>query len=201
LGTGNRDGDVTYVPPNLDNPFKIQPYNIDGKVDFSQNTQALKVVYDNPNLRITSITTHRFYNLTSFGDGDFTSVDLFRINYTNKAERWTQEIRLQSPSKADRFRWILGGYFESGKQEIAPEKIQYMEIGAAGFGLPSAGIDRTTSSLDQNTYAVFGQVDYKPIEPLTLTAGLRHESFDNEKDMAKFSLMMPTNYRKILMLW
>jgi iron complex outermembrane recepter protein len=89
---------------------------------------------------------------------------------------------LQSPSNADRFRWILGGYLESRQTENVPEEIEYTETAAGAFGLPSAGKDITTSSLDQNTYAAFGQIDYKPVEPLTLTAGLRYESFNNEID-------------------
>lgn len=182
LGTGNRDGDAPYVPPDADNPFVTEPYNIDGTLDFSQNTQALKVAYDNPNFSLTSITSHRFYNLTSISDGDYTSTDLLRIKYVNEADQWTQEVRLQSPNNADRFRWILGGYLESRQTENIPEEIEYTETAAAAFGLPSAGSDRTTSSLDQNTYAAFGQIDYKPINPLTLTAGLRYESFDNEID-------------------
>ncbi|MEM0981731.1 MAG: TonB-dependent receptor, partial [Cyanobacteria bacterium P01_H01_bin.58] len=48
--------------------------------------------------------------------------------------------------------------------------------------LPFLGTDIGESTYDQTTYAGFAQLDYKPIEPLTLTAGLRYEYWKEELD-------------------
>lgn len=52
-------------------------------------------------------------------------------------------------------------------------------MGASLFGI-APGTDRIDGFYDQQTYAIFGQVDVKPIEALTLTAGLRYENFRDE---------------------
>jgi iron complex outermembrane receptor protein len=103
-------------------------------------------------------------------------LDLFRSNIDFSSTLWTQEIRLQSPENADRFTWLLGGYYESSAFDVGNDAFDYTALGATFFGLPAAGQDRVIADLSRTTYAVFGQVDYKPVEPLTLFAGLRFES-------------------------
>ncbi|MEO1297549.1 MAG: TonB-dependent receptor, partial [Cyanobacteria bacterium J06636_16] len=45
------------------------------------------------------------------------------------------------------------------------------------FGGPSVSV--TSAEIDEDTYAVFGQASYRPINALTLTAGLRYEVFNS----------------------
>jgi iron complex outermembrane receptor protein len=106
---------------------------------------------------------------------------LFRSNIDFNSTVWTQEIRFQSPEKADRFKWLLGGYYESRAFD-ANDAFDYTALGASLFGLAEAGQNRVIADQLRTTYAVFGQVDYKPIEPLTLFAGLRFESSNFEID-------------------
>ena len=47
------------------------------------------------------------------------------------------------------------------------------------ISVPLVILSVTSAVLDEQTYAVFGQASYRPVEPLTLTAGLRYEIFNS----------------------
>ncbi|WP_265276348.1 TonB-dependent siderophore receptor [Nostoc sp. KVJ3] len=175
IGSGNRDGDNTFVPLSQKNRFQTD-VNFPGSTDLSINTQSLRVAYDGPDLRLTSITAHSFTDFNYRADVDYTSDDLFRYDSGIKSTIWSQEIRLQSPEKSDRFRWLVGGYYQNRDLILDPQSLIYTPLGATTSGLPEPGTDNTSASYYQTTYAAFGQVDFKVIEPLTLTAGLRYES-------------------------
>ena len=76
----------------------------------------------------------------------------------------------------------MGGYYESRKFDVENDAFEYTDTGASFFGLPAAGQNRVTAEQSRNTYAVFGQIDYKPVEPLTLFAGLRYETSNFDLD-------------------
>lgn len=50
---------------------------------------------------------------------------------------------------------------------------------ATTLGFPE-GTDLTDARFNQTTYAAFGQIEFQPIQPLTLTAGLRYETFRDQ---------------------
>jgi iron complex outermembrane receptor protein len=168
------DGDSAFSIPSDPDPFKIRR-NLNGFNQVSTNAQALKIGYEGANLQATSITSRRFSNQDYETDGDVSPFPFARYINQFNSTFWTQEVRLQSPKTADRFRWLLGGYFESYEFNTLGDGFELTDLGAAAFGLPFPGTDRASGELRRNTYAVFGQVDYKPVEPLTLSAGLRYE--------------------------
>ncbi|NJL20324.1 MAG: TonB-dependent receptor [Leptolyngbyaceae cyanobacterium SM1_3_5] len=173
--TASREQDEAsvYVPIDQDDPFEIAR-NTDGSLDSSNSTQSLRVAYNGSNLRFTSITAHNFTDYGYIADGDDTIEDLgLSINELNQ-NIWSQEFRLQSPEEAERFRWLVGAYLQSRNFDI-DEAIEYTPQGATVFGLPIAGTDRAVADYDQSTYAAFAQVDFEPVDALTITAGLRYE--------------------------
>jgi iron complex outermembrane receptor protein len=170
------NGDPVFTRQDADNPFETFKA-VDGFVRLDNNTQALRIGYNGTGFRATSITSRRFSRQEVLaGDSFSPPLDLFRSNIDFSSTLWTQEIRLQSPENADRFTWLLGGYYESSAFDVGNDAFDYTALGATFFGLPAAGQDRVIADLSRTTYAVFGQVDYKPVEPLTLFAGLRFES-------------------------
>ncbi|BAZ70233.1 TonB-dependent receptor [Fischerella sp. NIES-4106] len=168
-------GNPTFVPRNSDDPFKSEQ-TVDGHARVSSDTQALKVNYDGTGFQFTSITARRFTNQDNFLGDNVPRRDFLRQIIGINSTVWSQEIRFQSPESADRLRWLLGGYYESREFNANNDTLEYTETGAAAFGLFSPGRDRVIAEQFRNTYAVFGQLDYKPIEPLTLFAGLRYEA-------------------------
>ena len=179
-GSRDEDGASVYVPIDQDDPFEVAR-DENGSLDLSTSTQSLRIAYDTSALRFTSITAHSFTDYGYIADGDDTIDDLgLSVNQLTQ-NIWSQEFRLQSPENAERLRWLVGAYYQSRNFDIQ-EDVDYTEEGAAVFELPIAGTDSVVSGYDQTTYAGFAQVDFQPIEPLTLTAGLRYEYWQDTLD-------------------
>ncbi|NEO32465.1 MAG: TonB-dependent receptor [Symploca sp. SIO3C6] len=169
-----RDG---ALPTNLlsSEPFEVEQ-NFDGFSDLNSNTQSIKLAYNNPGFRFTSITARRFSDQDYEQEVDITTADLFTQVVAIDSTVFTQEIRLQSPEDSEKFEWFLGSYFESRDFNVGAEGLR--------FGADSANprLDIRSAEIDETTFAVFGQASYRPIKALTLTAGLRYESFDSTLD-------------------
>lgn len=172
-GAQNQDGDFVSVPSTQRDPFRVER-NIRGSTDLSSNTQSLKIAYDGPAFRATSITSRNAIQWNYLSDGDYTADDLLRSQSSIDSTILSQEIRFQSPKTAERFRWLLGGYFQSRNLDIDPQSTTTTPLGAAAFG-GDVGTVGTIAKFDQTTYAIFGQIDFKLSDPLTLTTGLRYE--------------------------
>ncbi|MGJ5674592.1 MAG: TonB-dependent receptor domain-containing protein [Nostochopsis sp.] len=168
-------GNPTFVPRDSDDPFKSEQ-TVDGHARVSSDTQALKVNYNGSGFQVTSITARRFTNQDNFLGDNVPQRDYLRQIIDINSTVWSQEIRFQSPESANRLRWLLGGYYESREFNVVDDTLEYTETGAVAYGLSSPGRDRVSAEQFRNTNAVFGQLDYKPLEPLTLFAGLRYES-------------------------
>ncbi|MEA5549550.1 TonB-dependent receptor [Anabaena cylindrica UHCC 0172] len=173
-------GNPSFNLRNASDPFQIDQ-SVDGFARLSSNTQALKIGYDGAGFRATSITARRFTNQSNFLGDNFPQLDLLRQLIDINSTVWSQEFRVQSPENAGRFRWLLGGYYENRDFNVVNDTIERTATAAAIFGLPS-GRNRVLAEQSRNTYAVFGQVDYKLIDPLTLFAGLRYEAADSTLD-------------------
>ncbi|TAE55095.1 MAG: TonB-dependent receptor [Nostocales cyanobacterium] len=176
----NDNGNPTFSRQNAENPFQVSQ-EVDGFNRLSTNTQALKISYNGDGFRATSITTRRFSNQNTLVGDNFPG-DLLQQIIGINSTLWSQELRFQSPESADRLRWLLGGYYESRHFNVVDDTFKYTDAGAVAFGLPAPGNDRVSAEQNRHTYAIFGQIDYKPIAPLTLFAGWRYETADAELD-------------------
>lgn len=174
----NQDGDIPFVPVRQQDPF-ITARNFPASFDSSINTQSLRVAYEGANFRFTSISARNYSEIDYRNDIDNSLLDLQRNEFGVDSTIWSQELRLQSPTTADRFQWLLGGYFQSRSFNIDPSATETTPTGTEILRLPT-GRSKTTAEFDQTTYAVFGQIEFQPIDSLTLTAGLRYEKNQDE---------------------
>ncbi|MGD1936105.1 MAG: TonB-dependent receptor domain-containing protein [Cyanophyceae cyanobacterium] len=160
-----RDDASVYVGVDQDDPFEVSRSD-NGKFDLDTTTQSLRVSYAGDKVRFTSITSYSDtdYAYNSVSD-DFGSVTI--SDYDQSI--FNQELRLQSSDPADPLQWIVGAFFQD----------RYLRIGDS-LDLPPTGTDIGEATYDQTTYAGFAQVDYSPIEALTLTAGLRYEYWQED---------------------
>jgi iron complex outermembrane receptor protein len=179
-GGRNRDGDNTFVPFSQADPF-VSRSNIPGSLDVVLNTQSLKATYEGSGFTFTSITARNQTDLDYTQDTDYTSDDLLRSRSKIPSTIWSQEFRFQSPSTAKKWRWQAGGYFQARSLDL-DLSTEFTPL-VAPLGFP-VGLSRTNAEFDQRTYAVFGQVDYQPLEALTLTAGLRYERFWDQLNLS-----------------
>lgn len=195
--SGDDDGAPIFVPFESSSPFSID-HDFDGFYESNSNAQALRVTYTTPQVEAISITSRRYSFQDSQLDADATSADLIRRLAAFDATVWSQELQVQSPGTSGAFNWLLGGYYESNQFDADGTGILFSPLAAAQFGLPVAGFNRTDYELDRETYAVFGQLKYQPIAPLTLTAGLRYEASTSRLnrqsrfEVADSSLVIPT---------
>jgi iron complex outermembrane receptor protein len=170
------DGHPPFNKLNPDEPFEVdletEAYN-----HYNTNTQAFKVGYQGKGFRATSITARRFSEqefLFPGSTGATQTIDDINLRL------WTQELRFQSPESAKNFQWLLGAYYESQNYIVDDVRVDLP-------GLPKV---RRFGDDFRRTHAVFGQIDYKPIEPLTLSAGLRYESSNASLD-SSYDLVNP----------
>lgn len=162
------DGNPTYNRINPEDAFEVN-LETEGFNKLSTNTQAVKVGYDGEGFRATSITARRYSRQENVVPGSTGALQILDdINSTT----WTQELRFQSPETSERLQWLLGGYYESRDFKVDDARTDF----------PGFGRFRRFGDDSRTTYAVFGQVDYKPIEPLTVFAGLRYETSDASSD-------------------
>ncbi|VEP17566.1 conserved hypothetical protein [Hyella patelloides LEGE 07179] len=185
-----RDGGAPFIPLQRDDPFTTDQ-DVNGFNDFSANTQALKVSYSGAKVRFTSISSRRFSLVDQETDLDYTALDGGSVTNQFDSTIFSQELRLQSPAEAEKLRWLIGGYFESRDFQARDNGFIVGDDAASLFELsPGSSIFRN-SDTSETTIATFGQVDYKPIEPLTLTVALRYESNDAELDFLENILTTP----------
>ncbi len=162
------DGNPTYNRINPEDAFEVN-LETEGFNKLSTNTQAVKVGYNGEGFRATSITARRYSRQENVVPGSTGALQILDdINSTT----WTQELRFQSPETSERLQWLLGGYYESRDFKVDDARTDF----------PGFGRFRRFGDDSRTTYAVFGQVDYKPIEPLTVFAGLRYETSDASSD-------------------
>lgn len=170
------DGHPPFNKLDASEPFEVD-INTEGYNKYDTNTQALKVGYKGKGFRATSITARRFSQQAFLFPGT-TGATQTIDDLTLKS--WTQEVRLQSPESAKNFQWLLGAYYESQNYIVDDARVDIS-------GLPKV---RRFGDDSRQTYAVFGQVDYKLSEPLTASAGLRYESSNASLD-STYNLVNP----------
>ena len=164
LSSNNDDASV-YVPIDQDDPFEIARSD-NGEFDLDINTQSLRVGYEGDSAQFTSITSRSGTDYSYFDVND----DFGTITISDyEQEIFNQEFRLQSPATADQFQWIAGAFFQNRDFRIGDD-LEFLFLGT----------DIGESNYDQTTVAGFAQIDYEPIESLTLTAGLRYEYWQEE---------------------
>jgi iron complex outermembrane receptor protein len=177
-----QDGETVFSPIDSSDPYRIQYNTPGGFLNNDTFSQALRIAYRNPAFTATSITTHRTSQQRGFGEGDYSPLNIFTATYAFDNEAWTQEFRIQSPETAQNVKWLLGTYLTFSNFTTPSQD----------FNIIGTGTQRIVSDEDQRGFAVFGQVDVKPIDRLTLTAGLRYET--NSGEVSRSTELIPEGF-------
>lgn len=153
------------------NPHHVS-YNYEGRDKRDTLGSSLRVAYDAPWFKMTSITAYRGYNDVTRNDQDFTPYDLITAKEDIKDRQFTQEFRFASPEGSGPLKW-LGGLYLYKKHQDHTLDLNYGQ-GAADMGMvPMAMTNAADSDIKTYGYAVFGQATYTLFDKLDLTAGLR----------------------------
>lgn len=143
--------------------------------DSEQRGTHLRVTYDFDSFTFKSITAYsdlsddwRF----DLGGGLQVAPDTFAAVFDRRSDieqdQWTQEFQLYGTAANDRLSWITGLYY------FTEDSSQRFTDFFLGFPLPV-----TDYTVDSESYAAYGQVEYDLTERLTLVGGARYT--DDEK--------------------
>ena len=167
---------------------------------------SAQVDYDFGGIVLSSITAYREVRSRSRNDGDFTSVDIIGSATSNvEIGTFTQELRVTSDFDGP-INFLLGGFYFDEDIDFTDVLVNgrqtrnYVNLLAGGtptvsalntiegilrrpagsFFAPGTGISDAFTLANQS-YSVFGTVDFQPFEGLTLTAGFNYT--EDEKDV------------------
>ncbi|WP_324071907.1 TonB-dependent receptor [Sphingopyxis sp.] len=160
-------------------------YGVSGQVDW--NVGAAK---------LTSITAYRWWDWNPANDGDSTSLPVIvKAQQANRQRQFSQELRLASDSDGP-IDYVVGAYYFwqviRGKGASAYGPAAALWNRPATSPIPLAAWDAALNGFEANStsdprtksYALFGQLDWKFTDRLTLTAGLR---YTHEKKSGSFT--------------
>jgi len=173
---------------------------------------SIQVDYDAGPLSFTSISSYRELKNQFVSDIDYSSLDVANETRNQKVKTFTQEFRVASDFDGPVNFLLGGYYFDesiSQKSQIenGSQIRDFFELLAggdpadvlagnpsvfnaveAGLGLPQESIFLTpllTSeqfSMDNQSYSIFGTVDFEPVDGLVFTGGFNYT--DDKKDFA-----------------
>ncbi len=162
---------------NIDSTLPINDLQRDESVSFDvpsyitrkTNSQSLKLNYELEKMKFESVTIHKDFDIDIVHDSDFlsdTSSDGLASLIISDVETWSQEFKLAS--KNQDIKWVTGLFFDDEKREQGP------------YGNASVrGTANVVSTIDTNTYAVFGQVMI-PLNNFELTLGGRYQRISKD---------------------
>jgi len=129
------------------------------------NTESLRIVRAFDNFSITTITSRRGYSLDPlFLDFRDPSYALWpnTVQLARHYESWSQELRLQSLNVTAPWQWRGGFFFSTTRQQGEDTRAYF------------PGPTRVTNfTLDDDNYALYGQLTYAGCDKLTITLGTR----------------------------
>ncbi|MEM6587382.1 MAG: TonB-dependent receptor [Pseudomonadota bacterium] len=136
----------------------------------------LEVAYETGIGTIKSTTGYLESDLDSIEDFDFSPVDADLIERDNIQDTFSQEIRLESRdfdlAGAGTLSFNLGAnYSQTDSRTVAD--FQVANFNFMGFPL-GPGSSNSVVLLDVENYGIFGDVRWRPVEPLEITVGGRY---------------------------
>jgi len=147
---------------------------------------------------VTSLSAYRAHDSYDNIDADFYDIDaLIRTNDVDQ-NQFSQELRISDDN--DKLSYVAGLYYYYQELDTASDTIVGADLAAvasafAGVDFPQAFFPAGSSALniasqEHNSYAAFGQADYRVTEQFIVTAGLRWTS--ENKDMTNTFTENPT---------
>lgn len=169
-----------------------------GFEDVEDSMYALHVNYDFENYTLTAITSMQKLEENYRQDSDWTPLDDLTGIDTRDMDSWSQELRLESSGDA-RLDWVVGGYFYHQEFDVFTQALSGGDTIFAFFGLndligrglrPSDvspglpnGVDiNAASTIETDSFSIFGNATYDLTDQWSVTAGLRYSEDNKDLD-------------------
>ncbi len=184
-----------YSPPSL-NPYD-RLTDIDAPLGVKTNEGGVSAIVD-WNLggaTLTSVGAWRFWNWDAANDRDYTGIPIQLTQHIpSRQDQVSQELRLASNGDGP-FSYVGGLYFFRQKITGRPISIYgprgaYWLLFADSNLLDGYGTDGRTD-FRSDSYAAFGEVNWRPLAGLTLTGGLRYTYEEKEGTYDTFTFGGP----------
>jgi iron complex outermembrane receptor protein len=188
-----------YRPPSLDPYDRLT--DIDAHLGVSTNEGGVTgiVDWDLGGATLTSVTAWRFWNWDADNDRDYTGIPIqLSQHIPSRQDQYSQELRIASDGADDGDRplsYVGGLYFFRQKITGRPISIYgpraaYWLLFADSNLLDGYGTDGRTD-FRSDSYAAFGEVNWRPVDRLTLTGGLRYTYEEKEGTYDTFTFGGP----------
>ncbi|MDA7630577.1 TonB-dependent receptor [Akkermansiaceae bacterium] len=158
-------------------PFKVAS-NVPGVTEVDRLQLSMHLDQDFGKVNLKSITAFSNWKLgPNTVDLDLTAFDLSRSSIRQEQNLFSQEFRLQSDQEVD-VRWLSGlAYLNKDNQGVANRFFPLFDnISANQF---------TNFDIDEESFALFGNVQWDAVEDLTIEVGGRLESIENSISRSK----------------
>ncbi|MES2986334.1 MAG: TonB-dependent receptor [Pseudomonadota bacterium] len=170
---------VNFTAPHYPNPREVaQTFIPSIKVD-SWGTDA-QVEWNLGGAKFKSITSYADADFYFRGDLDGTVPNTAATTFRTLQRTFTQELSLSSAGPG-RFQWSVGGFY-------------YNDKGDQPYLLSTTDVFSLSASIDTQSWAAFGEVEYEPVDGLHLLAGLRYSS--ETRDFNQLRAGGATNFGK-----
>jgi len=145
--------DGNYLASSGDGRVKFQGWGVSGQIEWELAD----------NLQINSITAFRKYTSEFSNDNDVSPM-AHSLGYGPLTFRFfSQELRLNG-AIGDQIEYTIGGYYSDQKSVYT----SFQDLRSSGLQFQQA------DPVDADSKALFAHVSWNPIEPLTLTGGVRY---------------------------
>lgn len=212
IAGGGRQDDGAIRVTSLDRTsgFYTVTSNVAGEQIREIDHQALRIAHDGDRVKFLSVTSRRDYRiLPSTNDFDFMASPLSTTTLSQSQQVWSQEFRFSDNDPDAEWGWNAGLYgstseicgsvrrgftrFNSRIDRTVKNIIQPVPF--MPFGIPLTvrstslsdtriDVDQlTTHTLDEETFAVYGGVEYRGLDSVTLKAGTRLDR--NERSIVR----------------
>ena len=164
LGNYVSNTDLQDTFSNLPSTYDLEQYGVAGSIVGSLSDAVT----------IKSITAygHTYYNQQADLDSTpYTIISL--LDYPISVDQFSQELQIYGDALDDRLSWIAGGYFFSA----TGSQIGFNSVLPAFSG---GSISTFGPTIDNKSYAAFGQVTFEVMPKVRLTAGVRYVHDDRE---------------------
>lgn len=183
-----------YVPPST-NPYD-RLTDIDAKlaVDTSEGGTSLIADWGLDYATFTSVSAWRFWNWNAANDRDYTGIPIQRQQgIPSRQDQISQELRLSSNGQ-DPFGYVVGVYYFrqviTGRPiSVYGSQASYWLLGPAPefpLGLLDGYGQDGSTRFATNSFASFAEVNWRPVDRLTLTGGLRYTIEQKQGDYSTF---------------
>ena len=174
--------------------------------DTNQYGGSLKLDWDFGAATLTSITGFERYETESFGDSDYTPLEIARNHTDATSKQWSQELRLAS-SDTGAFKWILGAFYfnEKIRSTAASATLPNGSVPARPGDSANDAFSITRYAHSAESGAAFANLGYDLTDTINLTVGARltreTKTLDFRRNSSAATAPLPPSWSDYVQWW